>query len=83
MGNQSTPGERWTVTTHMSSASITPLDVPGTDAHRFFGSPDDLKLCSCMTLFEIAAPGEPVFREVLERYFNGVRDRATVAFAQG
>jgi len=59
------------------------LDVPGTDAPRFFGSPDDLKLCSCMTLFEIVAPEEPVFGEVLERYFNSVRDRATVALVQG
>jgi uncharacterized protein (DUF1810 family) len=54
------------------------LDVQGRDAHQIFGSPDDLKLCSCMTLFEAAAPAEPVFAQVLERYFDGVRDPATL-----
>jgi uncharacterized protein (DUF1810 family) len=55
------------------------LDVQGRSAHQIFGSPDDLKLCSCMTLFEAAAPVEPVFEQVLERYFDGVRDHATLA----
>jgi uncharacterized protein (DUF1810 family) len=54
------------------------LDVQGRSAHQIFGSPDDLKLCSCMTLFEAAAPAEPVFAQVLERYFDGVRDLATL-----
>ena len=31
-----------------------------------------------MTLFEIAARGEPVFGEVLARYYGGVRDEATL-----
>jgi uncharacterized protein (DUF1810 family) len=55
------------------------LQRPGTDAHAIFGSPDTLKLRSCMTLFEIVAPEAPVFGDVLVRYFNGVRDDATVA----
>ena len=55
------------------------LDVQGKSAHQIFGSPDDLKLCSCMTLFEIAAQDEPVFGEVLARYYGGVRDEATLA----
>ena len=29
-------------------------------AHDIFGSPDDLKLRSCMTLFDAVAPDEPV-----------------------
>ena len=53
--------------------------LPGTDAHAIFGSPDTMKLRSCMTLFEIVAPDAPVFGEVLVRYFNGMRDDATVA----
>jgi uncharacterized protein (DUF1810 family) len=30
-----------------------------------------------MTLFQFAAPDEPVFGEVLDRYFGGVADAAT------
>ncbi|WPG38341.1 DUF1810 domain-containing protein [Variovorax sp. EBFNA2] len=56
------------------------LRVPGTDAHAIFGSPDTLKLRSCMTLFEIVAPEAPVFGDVLVRYFGGMRDDATIAF---
>ena len=48
-------------------------------AYRIFGSPDDLKLCSCMTLFEIALPGEPVFANVLAHFYAGTRDAATLA----
>lgn len=38
-----------------------------------------MKLRSSMTLFEAAAPGEPVFADVLEKYFGGERDDATLA----
>lgn len=40
----------------------------GRSAHEIFGSPDDLKLRSSMTLFAHAAPDEPLFRRVLERF---------------
>ena len=45
---------------------------------RSFGSPDDLKLCSSMTLFEQADPDNPVFGEVLDRYYQGKRDQRTL-----
>lgn len=48
------------------------------DAHRLFGSPDDLKFRSCLTLFERAAPGEPVFAEALQRFYDGQRDPLTL-----
>jgi uncharacterized protein (DUF1810 family) len=54
------------------------LQVQGRSAHQIFGSPDDLKLRSCMTLFERAAPQEPVFAQVLERYYGAERDRLTL-----
>jgi uncharacterized protein (DUF1810 family) len=38
---------------------------------------DAMKLRSSMTLFHRAAPDEPVFVEVLDRYFGGVADEAT------
>lgn len=46
-------------------------------AEQIFGSVDATKLHSCMTLFSLAAPAEPVFARVLERCFAGIRDRAT------
>lgn len=56
------------------------LEAEGRSAHEIFGTPDDLKLCSCMTLFEAAAtPPAPVFARVLERLFAGERDPLTVA----
>jgi uncharacterized protein (DUF1810 family) len=54
------------------------LAVTGRTAHQMFGSPDDLKLRSCMTLFDAVASGETVFDEVLSRYFQGQRDRLTL-----
>lgn len=54
------------------------LGAKGRTAHAIFGSPDDLKLCSCMTLFATAAPEEAGFGRVLERYYAGKRDAATL-----
>jgi uncharacterized protein (DUF1810 family) len=51
--------------------------VPGRTAEQIFGEVDALKLRSCVTLFMHAAPGEPVFRQVLDQYFNGMPDPAT------
>jgi uncharacterized protein (DUF1810 family) len=53
------------------------LRGPGRTAEQIFGEVDALKLCSSMTLFMRAGPGEPVFRQVLDRYFGGVPDSAT------
>jgi uncharacterized protein (DUF1810 family) len=54
------------------------LAASGRSAHEIFGTPDDLKLCSCMTLFEVAAAA-PVFARVLERLYAGERDALTLA----
>src|SRR5882757_8459151 len=53
------------------------VGLPGRTAEQVFGEIDALKLCSCMTLFKHAAPGEPVFGQVLEQYFGGIPDPAT------
>lgn len=53
------------------------LAVPGRTAEEIFGSMDAMKLRSSMTLFHRAAPDEPVFRQVLDRYYGGVVDEAT------
>jgi uncharacterized protein (DUF1810 family) len=43
------------------------------------GSTDAQKLRSCMTLFHRAAPDEPLFAQVLDRFYAGVADEATEA----
>lgn len=52
--------------------------LPGTDPERVLGPVDAGKLRSSMTLFARAAPGEPVFRQVLDHYFGGQDDGATL-----
>jgi uncharacterized protein (DUF1810 family) len=47
-------------------------------ARQLFGTPDDLKLHSSMTLFAVAAPDKPVFEAVLAAFFNAERDSATL-----
>jgi len=59
------------------------LGVSGRTANEIFGSPDDLKLRSCVTLFEAAAPEEAGFGRVLERYYAGKRDAATLRLLKG
>ena len=53
------------------------LAVEGRTAHDIFGSPDDMKLRSCLTLFD-AIDRNGVFARALERYFEGKPDRATL-----
>jgi uncharacterized protein (DUF1810 family) len=48
-----------------------------TSAVELLGSIDAQKLRSSMTLFHLAEPVEPVFQEVLDRYFEGVVDPLT------
>jgi uncharacterized protein (DUF1810 family) len=52
--------------------------VTGKTAHEIFGSPDDMKLRSSMTLFAHAADEPAPFRRVLQRYYDGVEDAVTV-----
>jgi uncharacterized protein (DUF1810 family) len=54
------------------------MEIDAGSAHEIFGSPDDLKLRSCLTLFELAAPGDPLFSRCLEKYYAGRRDERTV-----
>ena len=41
------------------------------DIHYIFGSPDDLKFKSCMTLFALIAPDERIFKRNLDKFYNG------------
>jgi len=50
----------------------------GSSAFEVFGSPDDMKLRSCMTLFASVSPTGSVFHRVLDRYFEGEPDGLTL-----
>lgn len=51
--------------------------LEGRSAQAIFGSPDDLKFRSSMTLFELAAGPASPFAAALEKYFAGERDART------
>ncbi len=55
------------------------IGLKGPSAEEVFGPIDAIKLRSSMTLFALAAPEQPVFDRVLDRYFGGERDEATEA----
>ena len=54
------------------------LNTGGNDPSEIFGYPDDLKVHSSMTLFAIADPDEPVFSQVLDRFYGGRLDQGTI-----
>jgi len=54
------------------------LAVRGRSAAEMFGSPDDIKLRSCATLFAAVSPPGSVFERALDRFFGGERDERTV-----
>jgi uncharacterized protein (DUF1810 family) len=54
------------------------LELEGRSAHEIFGSPDDMKLRSCATLFGKVSPPGSVFERVLDKYFGGKPDVATI-----
>ncbi len=54
------------------------LEIDGRSAQQIFGSPDDLKLRSCATLFAHVSAAGSVFHQVLEKYFQGKPDPKTL-----
>jgi len=54
------------------------LDSTNNNASDIFGYPDDLKLCSSMTLFSQVKNTLPVFQNVINKYFNGKFDQKTL-----
>lgn len=53
------------------------LAVNGRSAEQIFGSIDARKMHSSSTLFLRAAPAEPVFQQLLDKYYGGQPDAAT------
>ena len=54
------------------------LSVEGRSAREIFGPPDDLKLRSSATLFAHVSPEGSVFHRLLDKYFGGEPDEATL-----
>jgi uncharacterized protein (DUF1810 family) len=54
------------------------LEIKGKTANQIFGNPDDLKLKSSMTLFGTLKITNPVFQQVLDKYFGGEKDEKTL-----
>ena len=54
------------------------LRIEGRSVREIFGSPDDLKLRSCATLFACVLPPGAVFDRLLRKYYRGGRDRKTL-----
>jgi uncharacterized protein (DUF1810 family) len=54
------------------------IQVEGRSANEIFGSPDDLKLRSCATLFACVLPPGSVFDRLLAKYYDSEPDRKTL-----
>lgn len=54
------------------------IELPEYDPMKVMGYPDNLKLCSSMTLFHVADSEEPVFSLVLDKFFDGKKDENTM-----
>ena len=62
----------------LRECTLAALSVEGRSAREIFGSPDDMKLRSCATLFaHVSPPGSP-FHRILDRYFEGNPDPRTL-----
>ena len=54
------------------------LRQPIYDANKIFGTPDDLKLKSSMTLFDAVPATSPIFGQVLAKFYEGEKDKRTL-----
>lgn len=54
-------------------------DIEGRTIEQIFGSPDDMKFHSSMTLFSLASEDSEIFMQCLRKYFAGKMDSGTLA----
>ncbi len=67
-----------TLNDRLREISETLLSVQGKSANEIFGTPDDLKLHSSMTLFKSVTTDNEIFLQVLNKYYSGEEDPQTV-----
>lgn len=75
--------ENETLRTHLLELCDALLSLESSDAEYVMGYPDDLKLRSCMTLFQAADPECGTFQTVLDKFFGGKPDSRTLKILQG
>ena len=54
------------------------LELKTRDALAVFGSPDEMKLKSSMTLFSLVPEADPIFNEIINAFFAGEKDESTL-----
>jgi len=54
------------------------LALDSNNAEKIFGNPDVLKLQSSMTLFSSVTGSSPLFSMVLDKFFDGMKDKKTL-----
>ena len=59
------------------------LTLDTSDAGKVFGSSDNMKLRSSMTLFSLVPGADKVFQSVLDKFFNGGKDEMTLELLEG
>jgi len=59
------------------------LNIAGFSAMQIFGSIDEIKLRSSMTLFDAVQQNENIFELVLKKYFNKQKDNRTLKILSG
>jgi uncharacterized protein (DUF1810 family) len=59
------------------------IQLRSVNANQIFGTPDDMKLRSSMTLFASVPSAHPVFQQVLDKYFGGKPDERTLRILNG
>jgi uncharacterized protein (DUF1810 family) len=72
-----------TLGTRLRECAALVLAIRDRSARDILGDIDAVKLRSSMTLFQRAAPDDPLFRQVLVRYYDGIADAATDALLDG
>ena len=63
--------------------STTLLGLASGNTSAVMGSPDDLRLRSCMTLFAALPGAPPVFQQVLDKIFGSAQDEKTLRILTG
>jgi len=58
--------------------SETVLSIDDYSAFDILGSPDDMKLRSCATLFAVVSPPDSLFMQILDRFYQGEKDGQTL-----
>lgn len=58
------------------------LDLDIDNPAMIFGTVDAKKLCSCMTLFHLAAPDEKIFSQVIDKFYAGLWDNKTIEIVE-